>query len=839
MKKFDITGMSCAACSARVEKAVSALDGVSACQVNLLTNSMTVEGDVNETEIVKAVEKAGYGAFPSSERSQTSAPATAENDIKGAARSLKLRLIFSLVLLSALMYISMGHTMLGLPAPKLIAADPIANALTQLLLSASVMVINQRFFINGVKGLLHRAPNMDTLVALGSFSAFAYSVYALFLMSAAQNAGDHALAHEYLHELYFEAAAMILALITVGKMPEARAKGKTADALKGLMELKPKTATVIRDGTEVTVMADEVRVSDIFTVRPGQSIPVDGVVISGTSAIDESALTGESVPVDKSEGDKVFSATVNTSGFLTCRATGIGEDTTLSKIIKLVSDASANKAPIAKIADRVSGVFVPIVLGIAAITFIIWLLIGETLGFSVARSVSVLVISCPCALGLATPVAIMVGSGVGARNNVLFKSATALENTGKMRTVVLDKTGTVTEGIPRVTDVLPLTGYTENDFISIAAALEKGSEHPLARAITAYAEENGIITDGCDDFEAIPGKGVTAAVTINGKKTVFYGGNSAFVSEHAKIPDELLSTCARLSEEGKTALFFATAGETVGVIAVADTVRADSANAIAELKNMGISPVMLTGDNIRTARAVAAKVGIDEVIAEVLPDGKLKAIEDIKARTGGVIMVGDGINDAPALAAADVGMAIGAGTDVAVESADVVLMKSSLTDAVKAIKLSRGTLKNIKENLFWAFFYNSAGIPIAAGALSAIGLTLSPMLGAAAMSLSSFCVVSNALRLNFIKLENKNDITLKEENEMFGKKKDGGDIELKIEGMMCPHCEGRVKKALEAVEGVTEAVVSHKKGNAIVKTSAPVTVETLKKAVEDQGYEVK
>lgn len=828
--------MSCAACSARVEKAVSSLTGVTVCQVNLLTGTMSVDGTATDSEIITAVENAGYGASLHSEKTQTNAPAIG-NSLRSAQTALKIRLAVSLVLLAVIMYISMGHNMLSFPAPHFIASSPLTNASVQLIISLTVMVINRRFFINGAKGLIRLAPNMDTLVALGSFSAFAYSVYATVMIGIASKAQNVALAHDYLHGLYFEAAAMILALITVGKMLEARAKGKTADALKSLMDLKPKTATVLRDGSEITVSADDVAVGDIFIVRPGQSIPVDGIVISGSSAVDESALTGESIPVYKVEGNNVYSATVNTSGFLTCRALEVGENTALSKIIRMVSDASANKAPIAKIADKVSGIFVPIVLGTAALTFIIWSLVDASLGFSVARAVSVLVISCPCALGLATPVAIMVGNGVGAKNGILFKTATSLEITGKMRTAVLDKTGTVTEGKPRVTDVLPFSGYTEAMLTAYAAALEAKSEHPLARAVTAYAEEIGIDFLECEDFEALHGKGVTATVTKDGKRIRIYGGSVAFVSNYARITNEAEKACAEFALNGKTPIVFAFTGELIGIFAIADTVRSDSADAIAELKRMGLSTVMLTGDNSRTASAIANEVGIDKVIAEVLPDGKLKAIKELQS-DGGVIMIGDGINDAPALTAADVGMAIGAGTDVAIESADVVLVKSTVADAVKAVKISRATFKNIKQNLFWAFFYNAVGIPIAAGALSFLGLTLSPMIGALAMSLSSFCVVSNALRLNLIKLENKTTVK-KEKNEIFGRKKEPVGTVLEIEGMMCPHCEARVKKALLAVEGVTDAAVSHKKGTAVVQTNAPVTLETLKKAVEDQGYTVK
>lgn len=828
--------MSCAACSARVEKAVSAVTGVTECAVNLLTNSMKVEGDVQSADIVAAVERAGYGAAEKGFNSDTSAPASEQTGAKRNADKLKIRLISSVAVLILLMYVSMGHSMLGLPLPSFVERNPVANGLIQLLLSALVMVINQKFFISGIKGLIKRAPNMDTLVALGSFSAFAYSVYALFLMSDAQSKGQLDLAHRYLHEFYFEAAAMILALITVGKMLEAVAKGKTTDALKSLMELSPKTATVIRDGSEVVIPASEVRIGDVFVLRPGDSVAVDGIVLEGESAVNEAALTGESIPVDKKTGDRVSAATVNQSGYLKCEATRVGEDTTLAQIIKMVSDAQATKAPIAKIADKVSGIFVPFVLGVAIITLAVWLVTGATLGFAVARAVSVLVISCPCALGLATPVAIMVGSGLGARNGVLFKTAVSLEKTGKIKTVALDKTGTVTVGEPQVTDVIAVSGNTEA-LIKLAASLESKSEHPLAKAIAKYADENGIEVCEVSGFEAVSGNGVRASLTFEGKSGAGYGGKAEYISKDASVSAEFTDKADALAKEGKTPMFFSFAGELVGMIAVADTVKPDSAEAINELKEMGINTVMLTGDNSITANAVAEVVGIDRVVAGVLPDGKLKVIEELK-QSGGVIMIGDGINDAPALAAADIGIAIGAGTDVAIESADVVLVKSSLTDAVKAIKISKRTLLNIKENLFWAFFYNVIGIPIAAGVwYTALGLTLNPMLGAAAMSLSSFCVVMNALRLNFVKF-NKKKIT--EENEMlFGKKNDGLQTELKVEGMMCPHCEGRVKKCLEEIEGVTEAVVSHKKGNAIVKMSAPVDTETLKNAVEAQGYKVR
>jgi len=837
MQRFDITGMSCAACSARVEKAVSSVSGVTECSVNLLTASMKVEGDVPSADIIAAVEKAGYGASLQDGNNRMNAPASEQTGINKATRALKIRLAFSVALLMALMYVSMGHTMLGLYLPSFISENPVANGLTQMILSALVMVINQRFFINGVKGLINRAPNMDTLVALGSFSAFAYSVFALFLMSEAQLNGNLAEAHKYLHDLYFEAAAMILALITVGKMLESAAKGKTTDALKSLMELSPKAVTVIKDGIETKVKPSEVRIGDVFVLRPGESVGVDGVVLDGESAIDESALTGESIPIDKRVGDRVFAATVNKSGYLKCEAKHVGEDTTLSKIIKMVSDAQATKAPISRLADKVSGVFVPAVLLIALVTLAVWLITGATLGFAVARAVSVLVISCPCALGLATPVAIMVGSGVGAKNGILFKTAVSLENTGKIKTVALDKTGTITLGEPHVTDVLAFTGDMQT-LLSLAASIEARSEHPLAKAIMRRAEELNAPLIEVSSFEAVSGKGVEAELTLNGKTGKARGGKLDFIYEGTDAPHEVEKTVKELAMQGKSVMLFSFAGETVGVIAVADKIKPDSIEAVAELKKMGMRTVMITGDNQKTAECVAKEVGIEEIVSGVLPDGKLEEIEKLKGE-GGVIMVGDGINDAPALASANIGIAIGAGTDVAIESADVVLMKSSLTDVVKAIRLSRSTLKNIKENLFWAFFYNVIGIPIAAGVwYFAFGLALNPMLGALAMSLSSFCVVVNALRLNFIRIDNNK--TVKEENEMlFGKKKDGLQIELRIEGMMCPHCEGRVKKCIEELEGVTEAEVSHKKGNAIVKMSAPVDLETLKNAVEAQGYKVR
>ncbi len=819
--EFNVTGMSCAACSARVEKAVSSLDGVSECAVSLLTNSMRVQGQISPALVISAVEKAGYGA------SEKNAPASEEIGIKKQTDALKVRLISSLILLAFLMYISMGHLMLDFPIPKFLMANPFAIGLIQMLLCLAVMVINGRFFISGVKGVIHRAPNMDTLVALGSASAFIYSVYTLATMIFV----DSLAGHRALHNLYFETAAMILALITVGKMLESRAKGKTADALKGLMSLAPKTATVIRDGEETVISADMVQIGDVFVLRPGERVPVDGIVLEGTSAVDESALTGESIPVDKQEGDKVSAATVNASGFLKCRAARVGDDTTLSQIIKMVSDAQSTKAPIAKLADKVSGIFVPSILIISAVVFALWLILGRGLGFAVARAVSVLVISCPCALGLATPVAIMVGSGVGAKRGILFKNATALEQTGRADTVVFDKTGTVTKGTPAVTDVLPVAGYTVSDILTLAYALENQSEHPLARAIVEKAKADGIELKDSNNFAAVSGSGVRADLVFNGKAATAYGGNRTYIQAAANVSAQISESTERLAAQGKTPMLFAFAGELVGIIAVADAVKDDSKEAIEKLRKMGIKTIMLTGDNERTARAVAEQVGISEVVAEVLPDGKLTEIERLKQSGKCVIMVGDGINDSPALVGADVGMAVGAGTDVAIESADVVLVKSGLSDVVNAIKVGKGTLINIKENLFWAFFYNVIGIPIAAGAFTAVGFVLSPMLGAAAMSLSSFCVVMNALRLNFIKLNKTNNMITEGAGIM--------ETVMNIEGMMCPHCEGRVKKTLESIDGVKEAIVSHKDGTALIKHEKEIDFSVFKDAVQAQGYEVK
>ena len=828
MEQFDITGMSCAACSARVEKAVSAVPGVTSCSVNLLTHSMGVEGTAGTQAIVAAVEAAGYGAKPhlSAAKSNDTAPEDALADHETPA--LLRRLVASLGFLIVLMYISMGHMMWGWPLPAVLANNHVAMGLFQLLLTIIIMVINQRFFISGFKSLLHGAPNMDTLVALGSGASFVYSTYALFAMTGAQLAGDNAAVMGYMHEFYFESAAMILSLITVGKMLEARSKGKTTDALKSLMKLAPKTATVLREGSPVTVPIDQVRKGDHFVVRPGETIPVDGLILNGSSAIDESALTGESIPVDKAEGDYVCAATINQSGFITCEAQRVGEDTTLSQIVRMVSDAAATKAPIAKVADRVSGVFVPAVLSIAVITLVVWLLAGKSVGFALARSISVLVISCPCALGLATPVAIMVGNGVGAKNGILFKTAVSLEETGKVRIVVLDKTGTITEGQPRVTDMLPADGVSEAELLTLAYALEQQSEHPLARAVIAKAEAQNIQAQSISDFRALPGNGLTATQG----DTPLYGGNLVFISGKVSVPQSMVQAAESLSESGKTPLFFAKGAQLAGIIAVADVIKSDSPQAIGDLQAMGIRVVMLTGDNERTARAIGRQAGVDEVIAGVLPDGKERVVRDLQAQ-GKVAMVGDGINDAPALTRADIGIAIGAGTDIAIDAADVVLMKSRLSDVPAAIRLSRATLRNIHENLFWAFFYNVIGIPLAAGVWYPLfGLTLNPMFGAAAMSLSSFCVVTNALRLNLFKLHEAGKEIQKHKEEPTMKKT------LHIEGMMCAHCEARVKKALEAVNGVESAAVSHEQGTAVVTMSTPVSDDALRQAVEAQDYRV-
>lgn len=829
MEQYSVTGMSCAACSARVEKAVKKVKGVSACSVSLLTNSMGVEGTASAQEIIAAVEQAGYKAELRGEKRQEK---KSEDSLSGKKEieELKWRLIASLIFLVLLMYVSMGHTMLGLPLPKFFDNNHLAVALVELLLAAIVMVINQRFFISGVRGVLHGAPNMDTLVSMGSAAAFIYSVYAVFAMTSALISGRDTAG--YMHELYFESAAMILALITVGKLLEAYSKGRTTDALKSLMSLAPKTAHVERNGVETTVPVEQVLVGDIFVVRPGESVPTDGVVIEGSSAVNEAALTGESVPVDKVQGDSVSAATVNSSGFLRCRATRVGEDTTLSQIIRMVSDAAATKAPIAKTADKVSGIFVPAVISIAVITIAVWLIVGKSFGFSLARGISVLVISCPCALGLATPVAIMVGNGMGAKNGILFKTAVSLEQAGKVGTVVLDKTGTVTSGEMKVTDIAT---KDEERLLKIALSLEEKSEHPLARAVVEYAREREIEPLKAENFKALAGSGVSAQI---GEKQLL-GGSMKFISEKAKVSKELLAKAEGFAEQGKTPLLFAQGGEVLGIIAVADTIKPDSAQAVQELRNMGIRVIMLTGDNERTAQAVGAAAGVDEVIAGVMPSGKESVIRSLQ-KSGAVAMVGDGINDAPALTRADIGIAIGAGTDVAIDAADIVLMKSSLLDVSAAIRLSRATLRNIRENLFWAFFYNVIGIPLAAGVwIPIFGWKLNPMFGAAAMSLSSFCVVSNALRLNLFKLHDtsKDRKIKRKENEKI-KEEITMEKTMKIEGMMCAHCEGRVKKCLEALEQVDEAVVSHEQGTAVLKLNADISDEKLKEVVEEQGYTV-
>ena len=886
MKQYTVTGMSCAACSSRVEKAVSKVPGVTACSVSLLTNSMGVEGDVPPETVIHAVEDVGYGA--SLKGQGTAAQAQSASEAEDALKDretpvLKHRLIASLGFLAVLMYMSMGHMMWGWPLPHFMDGNHVAMGLLQLLLAGIIMVINQKFFISGFKGLLHRAPNMDTLVALGSGASFIYSTYALFAMTDAQLKGNDTAVMSYMHEFYFESAAMILALITVGKMLEARSKGKTTDALKGLMKLAPKTAVIIRDGVETKVPIEEVKKGDVFVVRPGENIPVDGVVLEGASAVNEAALTGESIPVDKAQGDPVSAATVNQSGYLRCEATRVGEDTSLSQIIRMVSDAAATKAPIAKIADRVSGVFVPAVITIAVVTTIIWLLAGQTFGFALARGISVLVISCPCALGLATPVAIMVGNGMGAKNGILFKTAVSLEETGKMDIVALDKTGTITSGEPRVTDVIPSGGVTEKELVSLALSLEKKSEHPLAKAVLLYAKEQQIDAPEAADFQALPGNGLSG--TLDGASLA--GGSFSYISGHTTVSAQEQASFERLASEGKTPLCFMKNGRLAGMIAVADIIKEDSPQAVKELQNMGIRVVMLTGDNERTARAIGAQAGVDEVIAGVLPDGKESVIRSLKEQ-GKVAMVGDGINDAPALTRADIGIAIGAGTDIAIDAADVVLMKSRLSDVPAAIRLSCATLRNIHENLFWAFFYNVVGIPLAAGLWYPIfGWKLNPMFGAAAMSLSSFCVVTNALRLNLFKMhdaskdhpmrkraekaankggekaENAGVVRMGvEDTRSIGQTANGNETVSKemqksenqknhinmegitmtktmnIEGMMCGHCEARVKKALEALAGVERAEVSHEKGTAVVSMSADVADDTLKEAVEAQDYKV-
>ena len=824
MTQFNITGMSCAACVARVEKAVNSVDGVNSCSVSLLTNSMGVEGSADTNAIIKAVTDAGYGA--SIKDSKNTSQKNDNDALKDTETpKLKKRLVASLGFLAVLMYISMGHVMWGWWLPEVLATNPLAIALLELLLTIIVMVINQKFFINGFKGLLHKSPNMDTLVALGSGASFVYSTYELFKMTT-----DLSNAHHYLHEFYFESAAMILTLITVGKMLEARSKGKTTDALKSLMKLAPKTATIFIDGVETEVPIEQVKKGDIFVVRPGEQISVDGVIVDGHTAVDESALTGESIPVDKNIGDRVSGGTINQSGFIKCEALRVGEDTTLSQIIKMVSDAAATKAPIAKIADKVSGVFVPVVITIAVITIIGWLIGGQSIGFALARGISVLVISCPCALGLATPVAIMVGNGVGAKNGILFKTAVSLEETGRVSTVVLDKTGTITEGKPKVTDIIPIN-ISEKELLSFAYSLEIKSEHPLAKAIVEKGSELNISATEIENFTSLAGNGVKAQ--LNGK--TIYGGSLKFISEQIALTEETVKKVKTLAENGKTPLLFSIDNKLLGIIAVADTIKEDSPKAIKELQNMGIRVVMLTGDNEKTANAIGTLAGVDEIIAGVLPDGKEKVIRTLKDK-GKVMMVGDGINDAPALTRADMGVAIGAGTDVAIESADIVLMNSKLSDVPAAIRLSRATLKNIHENLFWAFFYNAIGIPLAAGLfINLFGWELNPMFGAAAMSLSSFCVVSNALRLNFKDIHNnKKDKKIK----FRIKEKQPMQITMKIEGMMCPHCEAHVKKALEGVAEVREAIVSHKDGTAIVTLDADAAPGTLKKAVEEQGYKV-
>ena len=850
MEQYNVTGMSCAACSARVEKAVKKVPGVTSCSVSLLTNSMGVEGTASPSAILSAVQEAGYGASPKNASASKTSDASTDLDALADHETpkLKRRLIASLGFLLVLMYFSMGHMMWGWPLPHWFDGNHVAMGLVQLLLAGIVMVINQKFFINGFKGLIHGAPNMDTLVALGSMASFVWSTYALFAMTRAQVDGNDALIMHYMMEFYFESAAMILTLITVGKMLEARSKGKTTDALKSLMKLAPKTATLVRDGAEVTVAIADVQKGDVFVVRPGENIPVDGVVLEGTSAVNESALTGESIPVDKAVGDKVSAATTNQSGFLRCEATRVGEDTTLAQIIKMVSDAAATKAPIAKIADTVSGFFVPAVISIAVVTTIVWLLLGHELGYALARGISVLVISCPCALGLATPVAIMVGNGLGAKNGILFKTAASLEAAGRTQIVALDKTGTITSGEPRVTDILPAEGVSESELLTLAASLEQKSEHPLAKAVLAYAETETIACPDVTDFAALPGNGLSAR--LDGME--IYGGNAEFIATKASVPAELQAEAARLAAEGKTPLFFGGAGRLMGVIAVADTLKEDSPRAIRELQNMGIRVVMLTGDNQRTADAIGRQAGVDEVIAGVLPDGKEAVIRRLQ-ESGKVAMVGDGINDAPALTRADTGIAIGAGTDVAIDAADVVLMNSRLSDVPAAIRLSRATLRNIHENLFWAFIYNIIGIPLAAGVFIPFGLTLNPMFGAAAMSLSSFCVVSNALRLNLFDVHStKHDRAAKNAaslpavsaqpaavaNKESTKEDTAMKKTLKVEGMMCGHCEARVKKALEALPEVDEAVVSHEAGTAIVTLNAEVADDVLKNAVEAQDYKV-
>ena len=829
MKQFNITGMSRAACSARVEKEVSKVSGVSSCSVSLLTNSMGVDGTASDKDIIDAVVKAGYGASIKGAEKKSSKVDYDDALIDRETPVLRKRFIVSLVFLIVLMYFSMGYTMWNFPLPHFLDGNYMAIGILQLLLCICIMIINKKFFVSGIRGLINRAPNMDTLVSLGATASFGYSLYILFKMTTVSpDEGMH-----LIHEFYFESAAMILTLITLGKMLESFSKGKTTSALKGLMKLAPKSATVIRDGVETEVEIEDVKKGDIFVVRPGENIPVDGVVIEGESAVNESALTGESIPVDKKTGDKVSSATINQSGFLKCEATRVGEDTTLSQIIKMVSDASATKAPIAKIADKVSGVFVPAVITIAALTIIMWLILGRSVGFSLARGISVLVISCPCALGLATPVAIMVGNGMGAKNGILFKTAVSLEETGRAAVVALDKTGTITKGEPVVTDIIPYGKTDEKTLLSIACSIEKKSEHPLAKAIVQKGESEKSEILNTEKFEVLPGNGICAEIA--GEK--IYAGKADFIKNIAKIPEETEKESEKLSNNGKTPMYFASEKEFFGIIAVADTIKEDSAKAIRELSDMGIKTVMITGDNKNTASAIGKEVGIEEVVAEVLPDGKSKVVSELK-KYGKVIMVGDGINDAPALTSADIGISIGAGTDIAIDAADVVLMNSNLSDVAAAIRLSRATLRNIHENLFWAFIYNVVGIPLAVGAFVSLGIELNPMFGAAAMSLSSFCVVTNALRLNLFNIRNTKHDRKRKNKIKYKKEKKTMETTIKIEGMMCPHCEGRVKKALEAVEGVSEAVVSHKEGNAKVTHNESVSVDTLKKTVEDAGYKV-
>ncbi len=835
MKQYNVIGMSCAACSARVEKAVNKVPGVESCSVSLLTNSMGVEGTALPESIINAVENAGYGA---SLKDNTEVKYSDDKDefLKdNETPVLKKRLYYSLFFLIILMYFSMGHTMWGWPLPEFFESNHIAMGLVQLIFTGIIMVINRKFFTSGINSLLHGAPNMDTLVALGSGASFIYSVYALFAMTDAQVNGNHELVMSYMHEFYFESAAMILTLITLGKMLEARSKGKTTDALKGLMKLAPKTANVITDGTEMTVSVEQVKKGDIFVVRPGENIPVDGIVIDGNSAVNESSLTGESIPVDKAQGDSVSAATLNQSGFIKCEASRVGEDTTLSQIIRMVSDAAATKAPIAKVADKVSGVFVPVVIAISIITIAVWLFLGESIGFALARGISVLVISCPCALGLATPVAIMVGNGMGARNGVLFKTAVSLEETGKVKIVALDKTGTITSGEPKVTDIIVSDNITEEELLSLALSLEQKSEHPLAKAVIMKCKEKDIMAKEVSEFSAVPGNGLSAAVD----KSVIFGGNYKFINSKIDIPEKIKYISEKLSEEGKTPLFFGMDDKFFGVIAVADVIKEDSTDAVKDLQKMGIQVVMLTGDNERTAKAIGKQAGVDDVIAGVLPNEKESVIRSLKEK-GKVAMVGDGINDAPALTRADIGIAIGAGTDIAIDAADVVLMKSRLSDVPNAICLSQATLKNIHQNLFWAFFYNVIGIPLAAGVfISLLGWKLNPMFGAAAMSLSSFCVVTNALRLNLFKFkkysysENFSEKKTKIKGDVYNMKKT-----LKIEGMMCGHCEARVKKVLEALEEVENADVSFEKGTAVVNLKSEISNEVLKKAVEEQDYKV-